>query len=324
MRKGWAFCLLLLFLGLFTNGQKNDLLLRTGDKGPYLDHKVAPKESFFSIGRLYNVHPRHLASFNRLDISKGLQIDQRIRIPLSDTNFTQKGNTGTPVYYKTAAAASLSEISKQSNGVNPARIKAWNKLGQDQVKKDSRLIVGFLLSKEMRQVTIQDIPEEKKQPGALPEKEKPAVTQQEPVKENIPPPAVVTPSESRPGTEPDIRRLPPEPAPGDDMEQGYFRSWYESQVKQTPRRQDETVTGGIFKTASGWQDAKFYILIDNVEPGTVIKVSNPANTKIIYAKVLGGMSGIRQNEGFNVRISNAAAARLQITETEKFILKISY
>ncbi|MEP6700952.1 MAG: hypothetical protein ABJA85_06540, partial [Bacteroidota bacterium] len=106
--------------------------------------------------------------------------------------------------------------------------------------------------------------------------------------------------------------------------QGYFKTHYEQQTRTTPVSKNEIVTAGIFKTTSGWQDAKYYLLIDKVSPGTIVKIINPANNKIIYAKVLGEMSGIRQNEGLNIRISNAAVATLEITEQDKFIVKINY
>jgi hypothetical protein len=61
-----------------------------------------------------------------------------------------------------------------------------------------------------------------------------------------------------------------------------------------------------------------------VPPGTIIRVINPTNNKSIYAKVLGEMSGIRQNEGLNIRISNAAADALEVMETDKFIVNINY
>ena len=51
---------------------------------------------------------------------------------------------------------------------------------------------------------------------------------------------------------------------------------------------------------------------------------NPSNGKAIYAKVLGQMSGIRQNEGYDIRISNAAAQVLAIADAEKFIVQIAY
>jgi hypothetical protein len=105
---------------------------------------------------------------------------------------------------------------------------------------------------------------------------------------------------------------------------GYFKSSFEKQVKVQPLSADETATAGIFKTASGWQDAKYYALMDRVEPGTIVRIVNPSNNKVVYAKVLGEMSGIRQNQGYNLRLSNAAASALDINETEKFIVRVNY
>ena len=107
-------------------------------------------------------------------------------------------------------------------------------------------------------------------------------------------------------------------------EQGYFKNAFELQTKKDAPSRDATVTSGIFKTNSGWQDGKYYMLIDDVATGTIVKVINPVNNKAIYAKVLGEMKGIRQNEGLDIRISNAAASSLGITDTEKFIVRVNY
>ena len=105
---------------------------------------------------------------------------------------------------------------------------------------------------------------------------------------------------------------------------GYFKTQFDAQSKNNAASKEQTVTAGIFKTASGWQDGKYYALIDNVDPGTIIRVVNPSNNKSVYAKVLGEMSGIRQNQGLEVRISNAAASALEIAEQDKFILKVNH
>jgi hypothetical protein len=105
---------------------------------------------------------------------------------------------------------------------------------------------------------------------------------------------------------------------------GYFKGQYDQQSRKYGSNKDLTVTSGIFKTASGWQDSKYYALMDNVEPGTIIRVINPDNNKAVFAKVLGEMSGIRQNQGLEVRISNAAASALNVTDTDKFIVKVNY
>ena len=44
-------------------------------------HTVGPKETLFSIGRQYNVHPRELASFNNIAFETGLTIGQVLKIP---------------------------------------------------------------------------------------------------------------------------------------------------------------------------------------------------------------------------------------------------
>ena len=43
---------------------QNQLIVQSNSKGLYLEHKVAPKENFYSIGRLYNVAPKDIETFN--------------------------------------------------------------------------------------------------------------------------------------------------------------------------------------------------------------------------------------------------------------------
>ncbi len=322
---------LLAFFFLFAQAQKADLMVKSSDKGLYLEHKVQPKESFYSVGRLYNVHPRAIAAFNKLDMNKGLFIDQKIRIPLTDTNFTQQGNSGTPVYYKVGPGEDLGKVSQSNRDVSLENLRSWNNLSGDNVKEGQKLIVGFLLTKEMGSVTITQ--KVKKPAEEKKTEEKPVVT--EPITEEKKPEVKDEGKKTEPATEekktevkeevkktePVVEKVNTKPVASD---QGYFKTHFEQQVKKLPVTKDETVTAGIFKTSTGWQDAKYYLLIDAVQPGTIIKVINPTNNKAIYAKVLGEMSGIRQNEGFRIRISNAAAAALEITETDKFIVKVNY
>ncbi len=309
MKKFLCIFFALLFISNFVLAQKGDLILKNSEKGLYLEHKVQPKESFYSVGRFYNVSPKFIASFNKLDFNKGLFIDQKIRIPLTDTNFTQKGNKGTPVYYKVKEKEGLTEVSSGNKNVSLSNLKLWNNLSGDKVKEGSKLIVGFLLSKEMPAITINN----------KPKVEEPVIKSEEKVEEK---PVVKTPEKS-------VEKVEEKPVIKSEEKnisagQGYFKSSYDQQVKINPVSKNETLTSGIFKTTSGWQDAKYYLLMDGVQPGTVVKIINPDNNKAIYAKVLGEMSGIRQNEGLNIRISNAAASVLEIAEQDKFIVKVSY
>ncbi|HUR65201.1 MAG TPA: LysM peptidoglycan-binding domain-containing protein [Chitinophagaceae bacterium] len=318
----------LLFLALIfsvhsAGAQKNELIIKSSDKGLYLDHKVIAKETYYSLGRFYNLHPRSIASFNNLDMNKGLNIDQRIRIPLLDTNFTQKNNTGIPVYYKVGDNEGLMTVSRKNKDVLLVNLRSWNHLSSDELKKDSKIIVGFLynatsgvavLPEKVKNADPVVNAGEKKDPPPAEEITKKEVEKiakaeikEEKKEEKKNPPSVVK----------EIRKPSIEG-------QGYFKNNFEKQVKASPASKDETVTSGIFKTLSGWEDGKYYLLIDKVAPGTIIKVINPTNNKAVYAKVLGEMSGIRQNEGYNIRISNAAASALEIAEQDKFIVKVNY
>jgi LysM repeat protein len=311
--------------------QPAQLMVKSGDKGLHLDHTVTAKEGFFSIGRLYDVHPKALASYNNLDINKGLAIGQVIEVPLTDTNFTQKSNKGTPIYYKVGEKEGLMKVSNSNNKVTMQRLRDWNKLTNDNIKPGSKLIVGFLITNETPATTVpatvKEIPkqttEDKPSTKTTPVTDK-ATVKEEPKKEE---PKIEEPKREEVKKEEAKKTSPAivkQEVTTNMSGQGYFKSFFDKQVKVSPISKTETVTSGIFKTTSGWEDAKFYLLIDAVPSGTIVRIINPENNKAIYAKVLGEMNGIRQNQGLNIRMSNAAASTLGITDTEKFIVKLNY
>ncbi|MBS1761177.1 MAG: LysM peptidoglycan-binding domain-containing protein [Bacteroidetes bacterium] len=318
MKKISATVLVLFVLTFFVNGQKTELVIQKSNKSLYIEHKVTKGESFYAIGRTYNVPAKELAEFNKIDINKGLQIDQKLRIPLTESNFTQKGNSGTPVYFKTENEEKLTTVSKNYGDVSVSALKSWNDISGDVVKKNGKLIVGFVKSTQLPSVTIKPKKQiEEKEDAKTKVEEKKAEVKSE-VKNEIK--SEVKAEEVKKITQPivvETKNLKVEGA-------GYFKSDYEMQIKQTPIAHEETLTSGILKTTSGWDDGKYYLLIDNVSPGTIVKIVNPTNNKAIFAKVLGEMAGIRQNDGYGMRISNAGAAALEVSDQEKFIVKVTY
>lgn len=329
------------FAFVFASQAQNDgLFVKQGDKGLYLDHTVSTGQGLYSVGRLYNVSPRSIAAANKMDMNKGLEIGQVIRIPLTDTNFTQKNNKGVPVYYTVGAAEGLLKVSNANNKVTMQKLRDWNGLKSDALQVGQKLIVGYLVSKEMQTLVANapktpvktEEPVAKAEPVEEKPKTAPAIgspTQptQTPVKEE---PKKEEPKKEEPKKEEPKKEEPKkvEPAPRQDKpvssEQGFFKTFYDQQIKQNPVSKNTTVTAGVFKTSSGWEDAKYYLLIDGVATGTIVQLINPDNNKAIYAKVLGEMNGIRQNQGLGIRISNAGAAALGVGDSEKFILKLIY
>jgi LysM repeat protein len=347
MKKSLLFLIVLLSFS-FAFGQ-NELIVQHDEKGLYLSHTVSPGQNFYSIGRLYNISAKEIASTNALDMTKGLVIGQVIRIPLTRANFSQTSANGRPVYYMVEEKEGLYRVSMKNNKVLMASLRKWNRLSNDNIAAGQKLVVGFLNSREANNIVIAN-------PSAItqaPEHKEPPMTQDpkreinEQKKELPPTDRKDAATEHKTATEHKAEDKKPEEKRPDerkteivrnetpvnkpavqqavhDANGGYFKVQFDQQVKVQPIKSEQTATAGIFKTSSGWQDAKYYALIDKVDPGTIIRIVNPTNNKSIYAKVLGTMTGIRQNQGYDVRISNAAASALDITDMDKFIVKVVY
>ena len=312
---------------------QNELIVQKNSQGLYLEHKVTPKENFYSVGRLYKISAKEIASFNSLDMNKGLNIGQVIKIPLNPNNFNQRSSAGRPVYYIVPSNEGLMSVSNETNKVLLVNLRKWNHLSSDHLKEGDKLIVGFLNSPQADKIvasntnSITQAPQAVEPPLKEDTKKDIATQKAETIarKEDIKP-IIEAPIEKKPEstTVRTVSSTNNNKERSGSLSGGYFHNQFEQQVKAQSLKADLTATAGIFKTSSGWQDLKYYALLDKVDPGTIIKIMNPTNNKAIYAKVLGSMSGIRQNQGYDIRISNAAASELEITETDKFIVRVVY
>lgn len=221
----------------------------------------------------------------------------------------------------------LYKISK-TYGVTVDQLKQWNHLSSNNVAVGQQLTVGAA------NVTVVAQPSGA-QPATTPVTT-PADTA--PQQQTAPPlqqqqqPAAKPPVTDTPATQPKpVAATPAEPMvpkeetyvdPAKVGSEGYFASLFGKEV-QGRSLTDTTGTSMTFKTASGWTDKKYYILINNVSPGAIVKITVPGNSKVIYAKVLWNMNDMKENEGLAFRISNAAAEALGITDL-KFQLKVAY
>ena len=319
-----VFCFSLVLVNVI-NAQKSQLIIKGSDKDLHLDHIVSPKEGIFSIGRLYNVHPKAIAAYNKLDMSKGLSLGQVIHIPLTDTNFSQKNMNGKPIYYTTGDKETLEKVSNVNHRVPLQNLRDWNKLTDDKITAGKKLIIGFLVTNENATGTV---PPEKKEVVGRDTATKSPIAKTNIEQEKT----VIKEEEKKVIKEEEKKEEPKKTAPvatrpqvtTERNGQGYFKSSFDQQIRTNPLSKTETVTAGIFKMTNSPQEAKYYMLIDGIPSGTIVRVINPDNNKAIYAKVLGEMSGIRQNQGLTIRISNAAASTLDITDNDKFIVKINY
>jgi LysM repeat protein len=335
MKKILAFACFFVSVQLF--GQQLQVM---GNEGKlYLQHTVAPKENWYSIGRIYNISPRDMAPFNNLSIQNPLSIGESLKVPLTAVNFSQDGKKNAdealiPLYHTVKEKEGLFRISQTFNKVPVASLKSWNNISGETVPVGTHIIVGYLkVKKDLSPLAganyvapVVTTPAVETKPVVKTENEKPVVKEEvkKPVEEAVKKPEVK--KEEPKVTEP-VKPVVATPAkPVESVSNiktkpgGYFADDYNAQTSNGKNVQTITGNGSLFKSTSGWTDARYYVLINKVEPGTIVKVSSQG--KYIYAKVLGALPEIKQNEGLLFRISNAAAKELNVTD--KFTADISW
>src|SRR4051794_26227634 len=87
------FLVALSFLSTGLMAKSQNLVVEGTAPDLYIIHTVAPKENFYSVGRLYNQNAKLIASFNNLAMEKGLTIGQRVKIPLNEQNLDVTGKS---------------------------------------------------------------------------------------------------------------------------------------------------------------------------------------------------------------------------------------
>lgn len=328
--KKLGFTLLFFVLLSGLTAQSYDLTVQAEGGKLFLNHTVAPKENLYSIGRLYNISPKEIAPLNGLTISSGLEINQVIKIPLTAANFAQQGTAKAdemfvPLYHTVAEKEGLFRIGQNFNKVSADNLKSWNGLSSESISVGQPLVVGFLrVKKEQSALAANGI---KKIGGMVNATPPPATTANAPAATQPQQPVATTTNVPNPAPQ-NTNTTPPasttSSSAGADEGTGFFKPVYQQQARGSSFR-SEMGAGAIFKSTSGWQDAKYYALMNNITPGTIVRITNSTNNRTIFAKVLGELPPGKENEGLLIRISNAAAAELKIGAKElRFAAEVAY
>jgi hypothetical protein len=101
--------------------------------------------------------------------------------------------------------------------------------------------------------------------------------------------------------------------------QGYFASFFSSQ-KKAATFQTLNGTAAVFKSMSGWQDNKFYILTNELPVGTIVRITT-SDLKSICAKVINALPEV--GSAIQYRLNDAAAAILGVTN-KTFQVSVTY
>lgn len=300
----------------------------------HLTHTVVAKDTWFGIGRLYNISPKEVATYNGTNIDKPLSVGKQIKVPLTSSNFSQNGSKGAdevfvPLYHTVQPKEWMYRISVNHNKVPIETLEKWNNISRDEAKAGTRLVVGYLKVKQGQSaLSTGAINNVSTAPAAVATKE-PATPKKEEVAKKSEPPVVkkdiatneepakkITPPVAKETPKPEVVAETKSDAPV-NFKGGYFKTQYDASGKSA------SGVSGIFKSSSGWNDGKYYALMNNVPVGTIVRVNFPSTKKNIYAKVLGQLPDMRESEGLTIRISDAAATELG-AGNGKFTVDVKY
>lgn len=340
MLKCLLFCVL---FACITGEASAQSMLPVQGKAPnyFITYKIQPKETLSGIGKTFGVSVGDIMRANGMHTNSKLLVGEDIKIPLNAKNVKQsKDGDAIALVHVVQKGETLYRISLSHNKVPVDLLKQWNNLGDSPIEIGQDIIIGYLQpngnvnlpviatesprkpqpKKEVVKEEVKNIDNSPTAPPANTQKETITTpdTTAKPVEQQ---PVTTVPAETKPEEKPSVNPAPKTIDLSNVGAEGYFAPMFGKDVEGRDLR-SATGTTGTFKTASGWADKKYYILMNDIPPGSIVKVSN--GDKAIYAKVLWGMGTMKENEGLNYRISNAAASALGISESKFDIVVVYY
>ncbi len=299
----------------------------------FINHTLKTGETLSSIAKQHNTNVGDIMRLNNMHADSKLVYGSSIKIPLTkkDKTETQQPQpekqltvaaNKNVIKHTVAKGETLYSISKQFN-VSTEQIKAWNSLTDNSVTLGTILIVGTnatetntaVQTTRQRVETAQPVKTDNTISTEQKTEDETAGNVVEKAEDNADVKAA-NETQNNQTVNAAYTTTPNNVLP---LGEGYFQNQFNGKIK---RKKHVSGVSKIFKTSSGWSDGKYYILADNINPGTIVKLTAD-NGKSVYAKVLWNMGDLKENTNIDFRVSNATAAALN-ENTASFNLTVYY
>jgi LysM repeat protein len=317
------------------------IVLQAAAQSGEVVHAIAQGETLSGLARQYHTTVGDIMRLNGMDSKSVLRIGQKVKIPSKSVKQNIAVQRNAPVTKRAVTTSVTPEVTVQSQepaatesatthivgqretlygigkkyNVSVDQIKEWNHLSGNNIHEGQRLSINGSTT------TVSDVVASKPE---VVETASPSVT-------SSPSQAATSPNSSQPvagvnknegETNPSSSKVPSVAKQEDPIidlkntsDAGYFAYYYHQGKREL------SGDAATFKTASGWVDKKYYILVNNIDAGTVVRLT--ANNKIIFAKVLGSLPDIKEDNGLLLRLSNSAASVLGLADS-KFPVVVNY
>lgn len=298
-------------------------------------HKVTPKETFYSIARHYNVHPKYLIQFNS-HIKNGLKIGDTIRIAADSMNTfgnlvlvpendpparenpapsVEEPPVSTLTEHVVAPRETLFAIARKY-GLTVAEVRKLNNITDSHIEVGQRLIVSasgpIATDPDKLAAASGDQPD-----GSAGTPETAAPGSAAPGGNA---PAGNTPAEA--GTGGPVTDKPAPILGTPDRMAGDSRTKKKNDLPTLVREIRESGVAAWINNAN-LNQAKSIALHKSAPPGTIIKVTNPANKRSVMVKVVGSFPDNAETDNALIVISQAAS-RLLGVQDNRFRVNLSY
>ena len=283
MQKWWLIASL--FLVPFAGRAQAKLLVLGKCPECYVQYRLKPGETLESISALAGMPLAQLKLYNKISSTDLTATPSSIRIPLSASNLITS-KTPLPVFHVVEKGDNLYRLNLQYFTPGIPRIKEWNQLKSETLKDGDMVVVGYLGGNEPL-VNANSADALPTMVASTPVAAAPASVEAAPIKQVVAIPQV-------------------------SAAEGYYAAQF-SAVLPTKQLLEISGTGGLFKSITGWGDKRYYVLMNEVVPGSIVRITVD-QVKYICARVLGPIPDNKPNKGLLVRLSNAAAAALGVSE----------
>ncbi len=304
---------------------KKDTIIAAASKAPnYVLHTVQHGEVLSVLAKKYHVTVEEIVKLNKLGTNPILHVGDVIKLPpgASETasSIPQTVDQPTTPVVVTRQAEKITDTTAQTPAdanihivrsketlygigrqykVTVDQLKSWNNLKDNTITAGQKLIIRS---------SSTNIGNTTATPPVVSKPTQPVTASNAPLQNSTPTKKIAPP-------------VPPDASLANIPAEGFFTPMFGKDVAARTL-QTSTGTAMTFKTASGWTDKKYYILMNDVPPGSIVKISS-GDGKSVYAKILWNMGDMKDNEGLNYRISDAAASALGIKDS-KFQVTITY
>lgn len=271
---------------------------RTGDGASFV-HSAKSGETLFMLAKRYSVPPALLADVNGLSYAGGLSPGSKLSIPVGAFNLLPDAQEGKsrPLYYKTGDGDKLADISRLA-GIAQSTMQRRNGMDNQELAPGQTLLLGWV-SFDKQQTPFARSPETA---GALPH--------------TSPLPAAGSTAPATP-----VNRQNQADTAGSDALTA-FGILYGEQTEGVSLS-EETGAAVFYPLRAKAATGVYYAFHNTALRGTILKVSNPANGKVVYAKVIGPVPALKEYHNCILGLSDNAAAALGAREKRMFC-NISY